>query len=589
MASANQSTSEILRLFPRVPVDVPSSQSTLKRAASRTQPYPKDVQLPCGRANDYIARQHELETASSSIQASSTASRIQSHNLLPEQWQILDQVCDKFSEVPLGVIMTTLELLRSRAAGKQRAHVIRKHRKSTNFIFQHLKAASRMQSPHLGNKEVSIVFTLQAQRFTKSQPFQTTTCIQWTYSNASLSTASSNRPASLFSFVSNPSSRSSLHEETGQGASGRYVEQVNSQKRKTSHGEDVASSWSSRKQLNQESPIEQTSSDAKYYFCPDCFKPFTSKSSVTRHQDEVHHNHAGYSCPPAGLTSMTNSGAECALCSKPSPDVEHFLTVHHFADCHNKAELGSPRCFKRRSDFAKHMETHGVDKDSSAFNRWARNSKNKGAWGCGFCISTHYTWPTYQQHLQDHVRADPFCLGWDHSMVIKGLLSQPFLSKALAYLLGGSTDRLLRNPSLTWSEAISDALQAKLEERRESARAAACAQSLVREAFELINTNKPQSAALFATIPGATGDLQHDFYDVQPAWGGQDLLDFNMDSPTLPPHVFGFTQDMDNFRLDDSTFEGPAKMFNHSSVWESSIPPPQLGGFHVDEIVNEMT
>ncbi|MCJ1391924.1 hypothetical protein MMC18_004791 [Xylographa bjoerkii] len=286
----------------------------------------------------------------------------------------------------------------------------------------------------------------------------------------------------MFSFVSNPSSRSSIYEEIGQGSSGRFVEQGNPQKRKASHGEDAATFRSSRRQLDQESPIEQTSSDAKCYTCPDCYKAFSSKSSVKRHRDEVHDNNAGYSCPPAGLTSMTNLGAECALCSKLSPDDEHFLTVHRFADCHEKAELGAPRGFKRRSDFAKHMETHGVDKETRVFKRWARNAKNKGAWGCGFCVSTHYTWPNFQQHLQDHLRSKPYSLRWDHSMVIKGLLSQPFMSKALAHLSGGSLDRLHQIPSLTWSELNSEALQAKLEERREPARAAACAHNLIQEA-----------------------------------------------------------------------------------------------------------
>ena len=118
MASTIQSTSEILRLFPRVPVNVPPSQSTLKRRASRTQPYRKDVQFPCKLGKEQIARQHEFDTTSSSVLASSTTFGSPSHNLTPEQWQILDEVCDKFSEVPLGVIVTTLELLRSRAAGK---------------------------------------------------------------------------------------------------------------------------------------------------------------------------------------------------------------------------------------------------------------------------------------------------------------------------------------------------------------------------------------------------------------------------------------------------------------------------------------
>ncbi|MCJ1419308.1 hypothetical protein MMC32_005662 [Xylographa parallela] len=251
---------------------------------------------------------------------------------------------------------------------------------------------------------------------------------------------------------------------------------------------------------------------------------------------------------------MTGSGAECALCSEPGSDVDHFLGVHHFADCHGKAELGSAQCFKRRSDFAKHVEIHGVDKDSPAFKRWARNVKNKGAWGCGFCVSTHYTWPKFLQHLRDHLRAGPDSFWWDHSMVIKGLLSQPFLSKALANLLGGSRDRLQRDSSLTWLKVNGEALQAKLEERREPDRAAACAQNLVEEAFELINTNQPPVTALAITIPDATEDRQHDFHAVQPTWDGRATPDFNMDSPTLPPHVFSFAQDLDNFRLDNNKF-----------------------------------
>ncbi|MCJ1432758.1 hypothetical protein MMC27_002115 [Xylographa pallens] len=565
MASTNQSTSEILRLFPHVPVNVPSTQSSLKRGASRTQPYLKDVQFPYGCGKEQIARQHEFDTTSSSVLTSSTTSGSPSYNLSPEQWQILDEVADKFSEVPLGVIVTTLELLRSRAAALKDSQSCARASSlyRENFDGRYISSPAFCQVPIVAaNENLHSVDVRATQgngkiRTSGQQPSR--------YSNASLSTTSSYRPESLFSFISNTSSRSSIHEETGQSSSGRYVEQGNSQKRKASGGEDAASFWSSRKQLDKESLVEQTSSDAKYYTCSDCFKTFTSKSSVTRHRVEVHDNNAGYSCPPAGLTSMTNLGAECVLCSEPRPDVDHFLTVHHFADCHGKAELGSARCFKRRTDFAKHMEIHGVDKDSPAFKRWARNVKNKGAWGCGFCVSTHYAWPQFQQHLRDHLRAGPYSLWWDHSMVIKGLLSQPFLSTALAELLGGSLDRLQRDPSLTWLEVNSEALQAKLEERREPDRAAACAQNLVREAFQLINTNQPAFTALTGTIPGALEDIQHDFYAVQPTWDGRATLDFNMDSPTLPAHVFSFAQELDNFRLDDNSFEGSAIMFNHPS------------------------
>ncbi|MCJ1281456.1 hypothetical protein MMC26_000775, partial [Xylographa opegraphella] len=402
------------------------------------------------------------------------------------------------------------------------------------------------------------------------------------YSNASLSTASSNRPESLFSFISNPSSRSSTYNENGQESSGLYIEPWSSQKRKAFHDEDAAPVRSSRKQLEQKSLMERTSSEAKCYTCSDCFKTFTSKSSLTRHGDEVHNNYAGYSCPPAGVTSMTNIGAECALCSEPNPDPEHFLTAHHFADCHGKAELGSPRCFKRRSDFAKHMETHGVDKDSLAFKRWARNGKNKEAWGCGFCISTHHTWSKFQQHLRDHLRANPYTLWWDHSMVIKGLLSRPFMSNALVHWLGGSRNRLRREPSFTWSEGNSEALQAKLEERRDPARAAACAQNLVREAMQF-STDTPPPAAPASSISGTTEDLQHHFLRAQPTWDGRGTSDFNVDSPTLPPYVFGFAQDVDHFRLDDTAYEGPLLMCNHPNAWDSSIPPPRLGASRVDE------
>ena len=404
------------------------------------------------------------------------------------------------------------------------------------------------------------------------------------YSGASVSTTSSNRPESLFSFISNPSSRSSIYEEIGQRSSRRYVEQGNPQKRKASHGEEATSFRSTRKQLEQESPIERTSSNSKYYTCSDCFKTFTSKSSVTRHKDEVHNNNAGYSCPPAGLTSRTSSGPECAICSKPNPDVEHFFLVHHFANCNGEAEPGSRRYFKRRIDFAKHMETHGVDKDSLVFGRWARNSKNKGVWGCGFCVSTYYSWPKFQQHLLDHLRADPYSLLWDHSTVIKSLLLQPFLSEALISFLGRSLDGIHQDSSLTWLEVSSEVLQAKLEERRDPVRAAACAPSLVREAFELIDNAKSSFTALTVTAEGAAEGGLRDTNAVQLTWDGQGTLDFNMDSPTLPPHVFGFAQDLDNFRLNDSMLKNPAIMFNHPSSWESSIPPPQLEVFPTNTI-----
>ena len=40
-----------------------------------------------------------------------------------------------------------------------------------------------------------------------------------------------------------------------------------------------------------------------------------------------HENNAGYSCSPAGLTDMTNSGPECALRFKLNPDVKLFFTI----------------------------------------------------------------------------------------------------------------------------------------------------------------------------------------------------------------------------------------------------------------------
>ncbi|MCJ1474397.1 hypothetical protein MMC13_003055 [Lambiella insularis] len=570
MASKEYSSDEIIRRFPLVPSYPPSASSHLKRVASNSQPDARDAQRPFQHTENFLLREHDLEPHQCRLELK-PATSYDSHQLSPEQWQLLDQLCAQLADVPTSVVVNAIELLRSQAAACSQRSSLSSQKIPERYVSRFVPATGPQPSLVLSSDR-SCTLDIPSDEKSSKSSLPTSRL-----SNTSYSTPSSSRPGSLsaVSFTSKHTSRTSISEGTFQDPS-QYIESDGGPSIRTSLFQAMQLNSPQRLRLSQDLSTEQTNIGSKVYSCSNCYKSFTSKSSLSRHEDEVHKPKGGYFCPPAGLITKSESGGQCAICMEDNLNKDHFLQVHNFADCCDKAERGIMRCFKRRSEFAKHIEIHGVQKDSLAFRRWVRYGKHKAAWGCGFCVTNFFSaWPDLQQHLQGHLQSGFQELQWDHSKVIRGLLTQPFVSKALGQRLAVA-HRMGHFPSLTWSEDSSEPLQTKLEEKREPHRAAASAQDLIREAFELMPLDhdaSPMYNMLPITIRGQTvgphsGTL---------SWQTNNQSHVMGTDPDLSQQSHGLGEMHNSLNIDTSCFSAPPE-FNSSTIWNPDLvqsAPPQ--------------
>ena len=169
--------------------------------------------------------------------------------------------------------------------------------------------------------------------------------------------------------------------------------------------------------------VHQVSPPQSSYWCTVCEHPrrFETSGGWIKHEKEAHEKTV-YVCMPDGPTVRREHESVCVLCGEINPDESH-LKKHNVAPCLMKASTA--RTYNRRYQLEKHMESHGVAKDSTITKGWRRDCY-KQAWACGFCVA-YFSRPTerfYHIATQHYDRGDDLSK-WDASKVILGLLQQP--------------------------------------------------------------------------------------------------------------------------------------------------------------------
>ncbi|MCJ1398106.1 hypothetical protein MMC11_001303 [Xylographa trunciseda] len=202
--------------------------------------------------------------------------------------------------------------------------------------------------------------------------------------------------------------------------------------------------------------------------CAICRTTFISRSSLVRHDKEMHQHKGEYWCPPAGLVTKGNNMGVCAVCGHNDPDVDHFMTTHKFRKCYDISKIGVRRCYKRRAEYLQHLEWHDIHEGSICFNRDVRYAKDKGTYACGYCPTIFNEWTNRQEHLTDHLR-DNILVPWDNSIVIEALLSQDFMRGVWRKLLSNYFSEGQPLQRFTWLEKETNNLHSSLEKKQVSA------------------------------------------------------------------------------------------------------------------------
>ncbi|KAI4289507.1 MAG: hypothetical protein L6R35_001222 [Caloplaca aegaea] len=192
------------------------------------------------------------------------------------------------------------------------------------------------------------------------------------------------------------------------------------------------------------------------YKCTGCPKSFKSMQTWSRHEKEDHEK-IYYPCMPNGAIEITIHGRECALCGQ-KPTEEH-LRSHNIEPCTQRKHV-----FKRSYELKQHLESHGVAKKSKLseilVTKW-QQAPDKRAWACGFCKDLFLSLTDFHKHIavQHYERGED--REWEHTKVILGLLSQPFVADAWQRLLASRFR--VQKLSCKWKRSKTGSLQFRLE------------------------------------------------------------------------------------------------------------------------------
>ncbi|KAK0632949.1 hypothetical protein B0T14DRAFT_505498 [Immersiella caudata] len=166
-----------------------------------------------------------------------------------------------------------------------------------------------------------------------------------------------------------------------------------------------------------------TSKPQGAYWCTFCDVAFQRKFDWKRHEDEFHERYKRYPCP----------------------------------DCN--------RIFWGANTFNQHHKNaHGCTTCPHA-DRVVQYTQRKQAWACGFCGGFLASRDRYFDHVARHYEDGCNKLHWNHSLVIYGLLHQPYITNAWKELYPSLYGHLPRDqqPVLEWDVELTGHAQGFLE------------------------------------------------------------------------------------------------------------------------------
>ena len=126
-------------------------------------------------------------------------------------------------------------------------------------------------------------------------------------------------------------------------------------------------------------------------------------------------------------------------------------------DC--KVQLYSRERFNRH-----HQQKHGCKDCSHVDDCEKPFQPKKYAWACGWCLCTLDSWTSRIDHIATHYKAGKKKKDWDDSLVIKGLLNQPYVKSDWLRLIGISAANWQQMRCL-WSTESVNLLRKSLELR----------------------------------------------------------------------------------------------------------------------------
>ncbi|KAL2042574.1 hypothetical protein N7G274_004333 [Stereocaulon virgatum] len=199
---------------------------------------------------------------------------------------------------------------------------------------------------------------------------------------------------------------------------------------------------------------------AAIYWCTICgtdkLKPYKNHDEWRREEKQ---HEATYICMFGETSGVPGNGFNCTRCLAPNPEG----CQHHVQAC--LAPSGDRFSCKRRYDMVRHLKkVHGVDSKAEGeamAGKW-KQTLDKSAWACGFCLTTFSNFQDRLRHLQLHFEQGKTMDNWSTTLVIQGLLQQPSILEAwkakLVDVLPGS-----ETWQFVWKEPTVKELQYRLE------------------------------------------------------------------------------------------------------------------------------
>lgn len=164
-----------------------------------------------------------------------------------------------------------------------------------------------------------------------------------------------------------------------------------------------------------------------------------------------------YVCMLTGSVDKTESYVKCPLCGMSNPSEKH-LGAHNTQVC-GQGIPGSFSC-KRRADLVKHLKRcHNVQEKAqgeAVADKW-KETTEKQAWSCGFCVCLFHTFGDRLKHIAKHFEQGQTLDEWDITRVIEGLLTQPRMVNVWRMPLDW------RFSDITWNKDAVKDLQRALE------------------------------------------------------------------------------------------------------------------------------
>lgn len=131
------------------------------------------------------------------------------------------------------------------------------------------------------------------------------------------------------------------------------------------------------------------------YICTVCKFAFARKGDWERHEDSLHDPQTYWTCMLGDPAVQTATGWECAFCAESRTNrveiVQHLTRQHNFNHCtHKPAER---RRWTRQDKLKQHLkQVHALSETSYHWKQWHHATRQKAAWGCGYCGTCLYSW-----------------------------------------------------------------------------------------------------------------------------------------------------------------------------------------------------